>query len=129
MKKMSIPHDRFYSEEHVWVKVVDDGLLIGITDFAQTSLGDLVYLDLPQVGEQFSRGEVYGNAESSKAVNDLFSPLDCEVAEVNLLMADSPDAVNRSPYEDAWMIRVINYKDDDLSLLLNNQAYAKFIEG
>ena len=125
---MSIPHDRKYSEEHVWVKLVDDGLLIGITDFAQTNLGELFFIDLPQVGENLTQGSYFGTAESSKAVNDLFTPIDSVVAEVNPAISDNPGIVNESPYEDAWMIRVTDYNEDDLKPLLDAEAYAAFIQ-
>jgi len=113
---MSIPHDRKYSEEHVWVKLVDDGLLIGITDFAWTNSGELLFIELPQVGENPTQGSCYGTAESSKAVNDLFTPIDCVVAEVNPAISDNPGIVNESPYE------------ADLKPLLDAEAHAAFIQ-
>jgi glycine cleavage system H protein len=124
---MSIPHDRKYSEEHVWVKRVENGLLVGITDFAQSNLGELLYLELPQVGESLTQGSCYGTAESSKAVNDLFTPIDCVVAEVNSNLSDNPGLVNESAYEDAWMIRVTEHNEEDLKPLLDAEAYAAFI--
>lgn len=124
---MPIPHDRKYSEEHVWVKLVENGLLVGITDFAQTNLGELLYLELPQVGESLTQGSRYGTAESGKAVNDLFAPIDCVVAEVNSNLSDNPGLVNESAYEDAWMIRVTDHNEEDLKSLLDAEAYAAFI--
>jgi glycine cleavage system H protein len=124
---MLIPENLFYTKAHLWVKKVEDGLLIGITDFAQENLGEIQYLDLPQVGEKLIKGESYGTAETSKSVSDLFAPIDATVAEVNLQLSDAPEVINDSPYEEGWMLSLTDYKDSDLEALLDARAYADFI--
>ena len=96
---MLILEDLFYTEAHLWVKKVDDGLLVGVTDFAQDSMGTLEYLDLPQIGAQLSKDSCFGGAETSKSVNDLFAPLDAVVADVNEELGENPETINESPYE------------------------------
>lgn len=120
---MLIPSELIYTEAHIWLKQVDNGLLIGITDYAQESLGELQYLDLPPVGEKLIKGSAYGAAETSKSVSDLITPLDSIVAEVNQQLSDTPELINSSPYEDGWILRLTDYKIEDLNTLLDAQAY------
>lgn len=124
---MLVPSDLFYTEDHIWVKKVVDSVLIGITDYAQNSLGELQYLDLPSVGDQLSKGVSYGSAETSKSVSDLFSPLDAVVAEVNTVLNDTPEVINNSPYDDGWILRLTDYKIEELEALLDAKAYTEFL--
>lgn len=125
---MLIPSDLFYTEAHIWVKKIDDSVLIGITDYAQSSLGELQYIDLPAVGDRLSKGVSYGSAETSKSVSDLFSPLNAVVAEVNTVLNDTPEVINNSPYDDGWILRLTDYKTEELDALLDAKAYTEFVD-
>src|SRR3990170_289226 len=125
---MEFPQDLKYTKEHEWVKVDGDIATIGITDYAQDSLGDVVYVELPQEGGSVTKNEPFGVVESVKAVSDLYSPVSGTVAEVNDAIGDSPEAVNDDPYGDAWMIKVQLSNKDELNDLLTADEYQKYIE-
>jgi len=125
---MEFPKDLKYTKEHEWVKVEGDSVIIGITDYAQDSLGDVVYVELPQEGGSVTKNEPFGVVESVKAVSDLYSPVSGNVVETNDAIIDSPEAINEDPYGDAWMIKVEMASTDDLSDLLTADEYQKFIE-
>lgn len=102
-----VPVELLYTEEHEWVKLLDDGYaLLGITDFAAHQLGSIVYVELPEVGASFDTGDLMGEIESTKSVGELFSPLPCEVVEVNEELQDAPELVNDSPYEKGWIAKI-----------------------
>lgn len=106
---MEIPEDRRYTPEHEWLRTdADDANLatVGITDFAQDELGDVVFVAMPKVGARATRGQAFGEIESVKTVSELFAPVDGEVVAVNEALADHPELVNSSPYEDGWMVRI-----------------------
>ena len=103
---MSTPKELKYSEEHEWVKTEDGKVRIGITHFAQSELGDIVFVELPQVGDDIKSGDPFGSVESVKTVSELYAPISGKVVEVNSELEDSPEFVNESPYENAWMIVV-----------------------
>ena len=125
----NIPLDLLYSEEHEYLRRTqdDDEVLIGITDFAQGELGDIVYIELPEPGTFFSRGEVFGTIEAVKAVNDLYCPVEGEVIEVNDGLDDDPSVVNGDPYGEGWMIKLRVAHVEDLDELLNCDAYADLL--
>ena len=125
---MEFPKDLKYTKEHEWVKVEGNIATVGITDYAQDSLGDVVYVELPQEGAAVTKHEPFGVVESVKAVSDLYSPLSGSVTEVNDAIIDSPEAINEDPYGDAWMIKVEVGSEDDLGDLLTAEEYQKFIE-
>lgn len=125
---MEFPQDLKYTKEHEWVKVEGDTATIGITDYAQDSLGDVVYVELPQEGGSVTKNEPFGVVESVKAVSDLYSPVSGTVTEVNDAIIDSPEAVNDDPYGDAWMIKVELSSADELDDLLSADDYQSFIE-
>ncbi|OGP13653.1 MAG: glycine cleavage system protein H [Deltaproteobacteria bacterium GWA2_54_12] len=125
---MEFPKDLKYTKEHEWVKVEGNIATVGITDYAQDSLGDVVYVELPQEGASVTKHEPFGVVESVKAVSDLYSPLSGSVTEVNDAIVDSPEAINEDPYGDAWMIKVEISSDSDLGDLLTADEYQKFIE-
>jgi glycine cleavage system H protein len=102
---MSYPSDLKYTKDHEWIRLDSGSAKVGITDYAQKSLGDVVYLELPQVGRALKKGEVFGTIESVKAVSELYSPVDGEVTEVNSALVQSPEAVNKDPHG-SWMIAV-----------------------
>lgn len=126
---METPSDRQYTSEHEWVERVDDTLVrVGITDFAQDQLGDIVYVELPEVGRVIRKGEAFGVVESVKAVSDLFAPLSGEVAGRNAALEEEPEWVNASPYEEGWMIEVRASEPDEFADLLEAEAYRRVSE-
>ena len=125
---MEYPEDLKYTEEHEWILLEDDIATIGITDFAQDSLGDVVFVELPEVGSKVVAGKPFGVVESVKAVSDIYSPVTGEVVEVNEELPDTPETVNNSPYEDAWMIKVRLDDPGELDGLMGAEAYQKFVE-
>ena len=120
------PTDFKYTKDHEWVRVTGDEALVGITDFAQHQLGDVVYVELPDVGRTLKQGEVFGTIESVKAVSELFSPLSGEVLAVNTELAGHPEAVNDKPH-DAWMIRIRPTAPGEAESLLDAAAYEQTI--
>lgn len=125
---MEFPKDFKYTQEHEWIKVEGNIATVGITDYAQDSLGDVVYVELPQEGGTVTKNEPFGVVESVKAVSDLYSPVSGNVTEVNDAIIDSPEVINEDPYGDAWMIKVEISSADDLGDLLSADEYQKFIE-
>lgn len=126
---MSLPNDLLYSEEHEWIRREGSDLRIGITDFAQDELGDIVFVELPEVGDEIEINEPFGSVESVKTVSELFAPVSGTVVEVNEDLEDSPELVNESPYEGAWMIVVEPSNDDEVDELLSAEQYQAHIEG
>lgn len=123
-----------YSKEHEWVKKEGDLHVIGITHFAQDQLGDIVYVELPEVGDTLTKGETFGTVESVKTVSDLFAPVSAEVVEVNPRLQEddddfAPELVNQSPYEGAWMVKVKLSQDSELEELMDSKAYEAMIAG
>jgi len=116
-----------YSKDHEWVKTEGNVKTIGITDFAQSELGDIVFVELPEVGDEISAGQPFGSVESVKTVSELYAPLSGKVVEVNSELEDSPEFVNESPYENAWMIKVETENDDELNELLDQAQYDEII--
>lgn len=122
-----IPEDLYYSEEHEWVRLDDDVATIGITDFAQEQLGDIVYVDLPQVGETIASGAVIGELESTKSVSDVFSPLSGEVMARNEALDGGAEVINSDPYGEGWLIKVRVTEEDVAESLLTPEAYGTLI--
>ncbi|MRJ77385.1 glycine cleavage system protein GcvH [Aeromicrobium sp. SMF47] len=119
-----IPEDLFYSEEHEWVRLDADIATIGITDFAQDQLGDIVYVELPAVGDRVDSGSVIGELESTKSVSDIYSPLTGEVVARNDALDGSAEVINSDPYGEGWLIKVRALDDDPTASLLEAEAYA-----
>ncbi len=122
---MAQPQDLLYSKEHEWVKLDGDSATIGITDYAQNALGDIVYVELPKVGEAIAQFANIGVIESVKAVSDLFTPLSGEVVEINGLLENDPAAVNRDPYGTGWLLKVRPTKPGESKGLLSPDEYDK----
>ena len=120
---MSIPAELRYTAEHEWVKQEDGKVRIGITDFAQQELGDIVFVELPEVGDELTRNEPFGSVESVKTVSELYAPISGTVVGVNEELADSPEFVNESPYEKAWMILVEPSQMDEYEELMDAEQY------
>jgi glycine cleavage system H protein len=122
---MDAPADLKYSKEHEWARVEGDIATIGITDFAQNQLGDVVYVELPKVGVQVKLMAPFGVVESVKTASDLFAPVSGEVIEINSALADKPELVNTSPYDEAWMIKVRLANPADVGELMNAEDYQR----
>lgn len=118
----NIPAELKYTKEHEWVKAEGDIVTVGITDFAQNSLGDIVFVELPEVGQEFSKDDTFGVVESIKSASDLFLPVSGEITEINEELPDSPDSLNSAPY-DSWMVKVKMTNQDELNELLSNEDY------
>ena len=125
---MSIPAGFYYSEDHEWVKVEEGVGTIGITDFAQDELGDIVFVELPQVGDEFDKEDNFGVIESVKAVSDLYMPVSGEVVEVNEDLLDQSELVNEDPYEDGWIVKVSLSDESELDELMDADEYSSFLE-
>lgn len=125
---MKIPKDLRYSREHEWVAVDNDVATIGITDHAQEQLGDVVYVELPQIDAEITKDAPFGVVESVKAVSDIFAPVSGTVKEVNSPLTESPEKVNADPYGEAWMIRVTMSDARELDDLMTAAEYQKFLE-
>jgi glycine cleavage system H protein len=123
----NVPENLQYSKDHEWIRVEGDTGTVGITDHAQHALGDVVYVELPKVGETFAAHEAFGSVESVKAVSELFTPVSGEVVEVNETLQDEPEKVNTDPYESAWMIRIRVKDRGELDSLLSAAEYEDFL--
>lgn len=123
---MSSPADRRYTKTHEWVALDGDIATIGVTDFAATELGDITYLDLPDVGTPISEDTAFGVIESVKAANDIYSPVAGEVVERNEAAVDAPESVNSSPYGDAWLVKVRIDDPEKFAALMDSAAYDEF---
>jgi len=123
------PNDFYYSKDHEWVKIDGDNATVGITDFAQKQLGDVVYVELPQPGAQLEFHQSLGVIESVKAVSDIYSPVSGEVIETNEGLNDSPELVNEDPHEKGWVVRIKVKDKAELEKLMSVSEYEKYLEG
>ena len=124
---MKFPENLKYSSDHEWVRVEGSEAYVGITDFAQDELGDIVYVDVSSEGETLDKGEVFGSIEAVKTVSDLLMPVGGEVLELNAELDDAPDLVNKDPYGEGWIIKVAIADEEELSDLMTAAAYKEFI--
>ncbi len=124
---MNIPSNLKYTKDHEWVLVEGDIATVGITDFAQSELGDIVYVEIETVGETVSQEEVFGSIEAVKTVSDLFMPLTGEILEFNEKLDTNPELVNSDPYGDGWMVKVKISNNDEISHLLSAEAYGNLV--
>ncbi len=125
---MEYPEDLKYTKEHEWARLSDGRVTIGITDYAQEALGEVVYLELPEVNGEVSKEDTFGVIESVKAVSDLFAPVSGRVVEINTPLVESPELINSDPYGDGWLIVVEPTDLSELDELLNAAEYAEFVE-
>ncbi|CAN5662365.1 MAG: glycine cleavage system protein GcvH [Chloroflexia bacterium] len=125
---MAVPKDYKYTKTHEWVKVEGDVATIGITDFAQSELGDITYIELPPVGSSLNQSDSLGVIESVKAASDIYSPISGEVIEDNTNVETTPEMVNSSPFEDAWLVRLKVTDQSQIDNLLDAEAYEKLLE-
>ncbi len=122
------PKENLYTKDHEWIRVNEDIGVIGVTDYAQNELGDIVFVELPEVGDRFEANEPFGSVESVKAVSEVFSPVAGEVVEVNTALADSPELLNESPHEKGWLIKLRVSNVDDLKNTLSAEEYQEYVE-
>ena len=125
---MNIPDDLLYSKDHEWVSVQGDAARVGITDYAQDALGDVVYVDLPRVGDQVEAGSSFSEVESTKSVSELYAPVSGTITEVNDELADTPERVNEDPYGEGWIVVIEMSSSVELDALLDGTAYGALIE-
>lgn len=126
---MNVPADLKYTKDHEWVKVNGDEATVGITDFAQGELGDIVYVEIETEGDTIDANEVFGTVEAVKTVSDLFMPVSGEIIEVNEELEDAPEKVNESPYEEGWMIKIKLSDASELDSLMSADEYKEHIGG
>ena len=124
---MNHPKNLMYTSEHEWVKLEGNIATIGITDFAQSELGDIIFLEFPNIDEHFSSGDVFGTIEAVKTVSDIYMPLTGKVIDINEDLNDSPEEVNDDPYENGWMVKIQIEDNIDKSELLDSQSYTELI--
>ena len=124
---MNIPSELKYSKEHEWLRVEGDTATIGISDFAQKELGDIIYIDIDVVGDALGKDAIFGTVEAVKTVSDLFMPVSGEVIEFNELLKDKPELVNTDPYGDGWMIKIKLTNPEEAALLMDSAAYQSLI--
>ncbi|MEO8274769.1 MAG: glycine cleavage system protein GcvH [Thermoanaerobaculia bacterium] len=122
------PDDYRYTTEHEWVRVEDDLAVVGVTDFAQKELGEVVFVELPQVGHVYDAGDEIGTIESVKAVAEIFTPLAGEVVEINEALADDPELINEDPHVDGWLIKIRYSASSDLDSLMDAESYGEFVQ-
>lgn len=124
---MAVPSELKYSKEHEWIKVEGNTVTIGITEYAQSELGDIVFVELPEVDDDIQEGDTFGSVESVKTVSELYAPVTGKIVEANEELEDSPEFVNESPYEKAWMVKVEVSDLDQLNELLSAEQYSEMI--
>ena len=125
---MTAPRDLRYTKSHEWVRIDGDIATIGLSDYAQAELGDITYLELPEVGSNVTQSEPFGVVESVKAASDIYAPLDGEVIEINSAAVDAPDVVNASPYDNAWLVKVRLSDPAQIETLMDPDTYDTFAE-
>ena len=129
INELSLPDDLRYAKNHEWAKSEGDKVKIGIDDYAQDQLGDIVFVELPEVGATFSKGEEFGTVESVKAVSELFMPIGGEILAINTALEETPEHVNNSPYDEGWMIEIKPSDVAEMDVLMDKEAYIKMLKG
>jgi len=124
---MKVPDVLKYTKDHEWIKVVGNEAIIGITDFAQKELGDIVFIEIETEGESLSKGDAFGTIEAVKTVSDMFMPISGKVVTKNPKLTDTPEVVNKDAYGDGWMIKITDFSATELDQLLSAEEYAKLI--
>ncbi len=123
-----VPNDLKYTENHEWIRVTDSYVEIGITDYAQEAMGEIVFIELPGKGEEVAQGGSFGAVESTKSVSDVYSPVSGEIIEVNQQLLESPETINKDPYGDGWIIRLEVSDGDELEGLLTSEDYTSLVD-
>lgn len=125
---MNVPEDRRYTEQHEWARAVDGGFRVGITDYAQDALGDVVFVDLPDTGREVTEGETIAEVESTKSVAEIYAPLAGTITDVNAALGDTPELINSDPYEAGWFLVIAPTDDGALDQLLDADGYRALTE-
>jgi len=129
ISELHLPDDVRYAQDHEWAGPQGENIRVGISDYAQDQLGDIVYVELPQVGDTFGKGEEFGTVESVKAVAELYMPVGGEILAVNTALEESPELVNKSPYGDGWLIEVKPADSAELDALMSREIYVETLKG
>ena len=129
IQELTLPDDVRYSEEHEWAKVDGENIKVGISDYAQNQLGDIVFVELPQEGNTFTSGDEFGTVESVKAVSELYIPVGGEIVSVNTELEDSPELVNTSPHDKGWIIEIKPVDIAEMDSLMSKEDYINFLKG
>lgn len=129
INELILPEDIRYTKDHEWARKEGDLFKVGISDYAQDHLGDVVFVELPEVDDEFDQGEVFGSVESTKAVSDLFMPVGGKIVEINEALEDAPEAVNTEPYKNGWMITVEPSDASDYDALMDKGKYIEMLKG
>ena len=129
ISELQFPNDYLYAKDHEWARSEGDKVRVGISDYAQDQLGDIVFVELPQVGTRHPKGEQFGTVESVKAVSELYMPVGGEVLSVNKALEDSPELLNKEPYESGWIIEIKLNEPGELKNLMNRDAYLGHLKG
>lgn len=129
IEELTLPEGVWFAETHEWARSEGDLVRVGISDYAQDKLGDLTFVELPPMGDRFARGEQFGSVESTKAVSELFMPIDGEISAVNTELAESPGLVNSDPYGAGWIVAIKPDRVEDLESLMNSPAYREMLGG
>ena len=127
LDELNLPDNLRYAEDHEWTRLEGDKVKIGIDDYAQDQLGDIVFVELPEVGATFSKGEEFGTVESVKAVSELFMPIGGEILAINTALEETPEHVNNSPYDEGWMIEIKPSDVAEMDVLMDKEAYIKML--
>ncbi|MEL7563275.1 MAG: glycine cleavage system protein GcvH [Dehalobacterium sp.] len=128
IEELIFNNDIYYHGEHTWAKVKDDKVIVGITDYAQDQLGEIIFIELPVVGDEYSQGDVFGQAESAKTVSSLYMPISGKVSTINENLEDNPEIVNNDPYKTGWMIVVEPQQLEELEKLLSKDGYINLLK-
>lgn len=129
INELDVPDDLYYTEDHEWVRVKGENVTIGVSDFAQDQLGDIVFVEMPASGDQFKKGDEFGTVESVKAVSELYMPIGGEVIRANQALEDAPELLNRSPYAEGWIIEIKPEDTSQLDAIMDKGAYLKMLAG
>ena len=124
---MTFPGDLYYTKDHEWMRIEGDTAVVGITDFAQRELGDIVYVEVETIGKQLDAGAVFGTVEAVKTVSDLFLPINGTITELNSALANSPEQVNNDPYGAGWMVKMKIANKEDIKTLMDAKAYEQMV--
>jgi len=129
ISQLNLPENVGFTEDHEWSRKEGSAIRVGIDDYAQDQLGDVVFVELPQVGDTFAKGDAFGSVESVKAVSELFMPLGGEISAINKNLEESPELVNTSPYDEGWMIDINPDDPGELDAMMTNDAYLEMLKG
>ncbi len=126
---MNVPDGLFYTKDHEWIKIEDGLGTIGITDYAQDALGDITFVELPEIGTEIKQFETFASVESVKAVSDVYAPMSGKVIKINQKLSTSPELINKSPYEQGWLVVIEIYDESEREKLMRSKDYQKYLEG